>query len=1005
MKTATFKIKILPVQTTAVTVSYTTQDDTAIAGVDYIAKNGSFIILPNAEFALVDVLIVNPVSTPKNKQFKLLLTEVNGNAVLPTPPFGICIIRTDGDLPQDAGTLILDGLIANAWHEEIGRGGYFHQNSGTSEGQSIGIEGSLLSYEILNGGTPEDQAAADWYLNNGKEMLDALGDGGPDSPCLRIPVPDNPNQITLLHWLFAAKGPIPSQGINYTFAATKQGNNLVIPDTVPAGPNGEAHKGASKIFRIWQIYPATSTLLFTSPYSPSYDNDQPTGDTSIVIDAYQVDKGISEKWTYDSAAKTITIPLPSGTPNITNWNVVYGYNEAGTIPKGAAQEAFPCWTMIPEGFSACAPDTFRWFDSALELAAQHDDRAGMSEKWEKLRLATRKTAVRGQALSDLREVIKPLPKFDVIPINSEPSGFFCYSDHPSASLPTPEEIAAGAGSEWSGFNFWSRIGGVGTGAEPDVFYWTPEIMFYPDGWTGDIYNGSIQCTVPAVSGTGANTVYQVQLGRGFNDEWRASAPYQQPDQFLFVAMETNRKPTTGEHFYLYMSSTKYYDGETRYYADIGGWENFQVGPSTDGGPRYYLIPRTEFKRKDSDNAVLPVGTRFENFGISAEFKGSSAYSFKLVAMRIVGGSSTQWVLDNIQKSVRGAPMPFFPGAIPFATNAYMERQQFVGWNGNPFHGYQLADLWWFCGAEAGQVHGNLTVGDLPIPNSTGGLTYPILAKTSENVNKPKHALLMEQQVLFLKHAQDKYAADGGVDGPFAHTFVLNTAARMSIGNPTPHTWVYTNDDPNTRWCGYTARVIDSLGKIVFLSKSDPGFKTVRDLARDIAIRFLVRLNLLWPDLNGKEIDNNGVPLRIYGAPTDYPDPSVGPPVTLYEEPHAPSLILRGCVWLKASGLLNTSQLATVNAIGKRCLDYLELRWTDTPGSIMRYSWANFDPVTNAPQYYGFWAFEILSTLCYMIKNPSGAPEGADLDRAREWVRLHQNWLALNVRHSDNTPTP
>jgi hypothetical protein len=1003
MKTATFKIRIAPLQTKEVIVTYTTQDDTAVAGIDYVAKTGSFTILPNSEFATVDISVVNPVSGPTRKQFRLLLTGVNGTAVLPNPPFGTCILTTDGG----AGTLTLDGLIANAWHNEIGRGGYFHQNSGTSEGQSIGIEGSFMAFETLTGGTADEQSAALWYLKNAKEMLDAMGNGEADAPCLRIPVPENPNQLTLLHWLFASKGPIPSQAINYTFAATKQGNKLVIPETVPAGPNGEAHKGASEVFRIWRIYPATSTLLFGSPYSPAYDNENPTGDTSIVIDGNQVDGGISDKWTYNPTTQTVDLPLPAEAPSaITNWLVVYGYNEAGIIPKGAAQEAYPCWTTVPAGFSACAPDTFRWFDVALGLAAIHDDRPGMSERWDRLRLASRKTAVRGQKLTDLREIIKPLPKFDVIPINSEPSGFFCYSDHPSATLPTPEQIAAGAGSEWSGFNFWSRIGGVDTRADPDVFYWSPEVMFAPDQWRDNIYNGSIRCSVPAITGPDAGSVFQVQFGRGFNDEWRVSTPYQQPDQFVFLALEIDKKPEPDEHFYLYLSSTKYYDGETRYYADLGPRSEFQVGPSADGGPRYYLIPRTEFRRKDSDDEVLPEGTRFENFGLSAEFKGSTAYQFTLVALRIVGGPSAQWVLDNMAKAVKGGDMPFFPGAIPFATNAYMERQQFVGWNGNPFHGYQLADLWWFCEAEAAELHANTTVNDLAIPNASGALTYPILEKTSDGVKKPKHALLMEQQLLFLKHAQEQYVLDGGAEGPFAHTFVLNTPARMSIGNPTPHTWVYTNDDPNTRWCGYTARVIDSLGRIVFLTKSDPGFKTVRELAQSIALRFLVRLNVLWPDLNGKEIVNNEVTVRVYGSPTDYPDPAVSPPVTLYEEPHSVSLFLRGCIWLKASGLLTAAQLVTVNAIGKRCLDYLELRWTDTPGSVMRYSWANFDPVTNAPQYYGFWAFEILSTLCYMIKNPSGAPEGADLNRAREWIRLHQNWLALNVRHSgDLPPTP
>lgn len=1002
MKPATFKIVIFPVQSASVVVTYTTEDDTAIAGIDYVAKAGTFTLAPEQEFAEVIVQCTNPVSGTVNKQFKLVLTSVDGNAILPVPPFGICILRT-GDTPHDAGIITLDGLISNAWQQELGRGGYFHQNSGTSEGQAIGIEGSFLSYEVLNGGTPEEQESADWYRQNGKEMLDALGNGTSDSPSLRLPVSSDPNQITLLHWLFASKGDIPSQAINYTFKATKAGNKLVIPASVPVGPNGEAHNGAVDLFRVWRIYPQTSTLLYTSPYSPSYDNLQPTGDSAVVIDAFQVDNDSSVNWT--RVGDTVEITIPTSAPSaITEWYVVYGYNNAGLIPRGTAQEAYPCWTAIPEGYSACAPDTFRWFDSALELAIAHDERSGMATKWTNLRNASRKTAVRGQSLTDLREVLKPLPRFPAIATGSnEPTGMFCYSDHPAATVPSAEQIAQGANIDWKGFNFWSRVGGDTGNVPPGVFYWSPEVMFYPTGWTGDIFNGALMGTVPA---TGDATVYQTQIGRGFNDEWRAAAPYQVADQFLFVALECNHKPTVGEHFYVYMSSTKYYDGETRYYADIGQYADFQPGPSTDGGPRYFLIPRTEFKRKDSDNAVLPIGTRFENFGVSAEMKGTSAYEFKIVAMRLVSGATPEWVNSNFQKAVRGGDMPFFPGAIPFATNAYMEKQQFVGFNGSPFHGYQLADFWWFCGAEAGQVHGNLSVTDLAIPNSAGALTYPISATTTGGVAKPKHALLMEQQLIFLQQAQDIYAAHGGPDGFFAHTFVLNTAAKATIGNPTPHTWVYTNDDPNTRWTGYTARVVDTLGRVAFLTKDDTGFLDARTLAITMGIRFLTRLNIIWPDLNGKDVvmDDSSIQ-KVYGAPTEYPDPRISPPITTYEEPHAVALILRGCVWFKASGKLTGGQLAIVEAVGKRCFDYLELRWTDIPGDIMQFTWANKNSVTGANEYFGFWIFEILSTLAYMIKHPTGAPTGVDLVRAREFITLHKKWLVNNVRYSASMPTP
>lgn len=83
-------------------------------------------------------------------------------------PHGLQIARVDGvcDIPagsgqpvEQNGPLILNGLITNAYHDDLGRGGYFHHNSGTSEGQSIGIEGSLLAYQVLNGGTAQEQSS------------------------------------------------------------------------------------------------------------------------------------------------------------------------------------------------------------------------------------------------------------------------------------------------------------------------------------------------------------------------------------------------------------------------------------------------------------------------------------------------------------------------------------------------------------------------------------------------------------------------------------------------------------------------------------------------------------------------------------------------------------------------------------------------------------------------------------------------------------------------------
>lgn len=999
-RTAVFNVTLSKSYNKPVSVDYTTVAGTAVPPGDFTPTSGTLTFAAGQTSKQVQVtirdddpgLLESAFTVDLSNPVNCTIGVVNGNCVIPglededeTPPVVIV-----------GGPLIKRGLITNAFHDALGRGGYFHQFSGTSEGQSIGIEGSLLAYKTLTNGTAEEKAAADWYRNVGFTLLDAMGDGSSNSPMLRQPIPEDVNTITLLHWLFTSRGDVPIQAINYDFKATRQGNKLIIPASVPAGALGQAHKGAADAFRVWMVYPATSYLLYYSPYSPAFDEQNPTGDTSIRLDDGLAGPLATPSPHWKRVGNTIEVTLPSSAPaDVTEWYVVYAYQNAGILPQGSAMEAYPNWTSLPDGYSACAPDTFRWFDYALNLAIENDNRPGKASNWTKLRDASRRTVVRGQNLSDLREVLKPLPQFDVIPLSGEPSGMFCYSNHPGAQPPSADKIAAGANSQWIGYNFWSRVGGSGGAVAPGAYVWNPDHMFYPAGWKGDIFNGAIQCTVPAPTSQ-ADGVFQVQLGRGVNDEWRAKTSYQDGDQYLFVALTCSKKPdqAKNEKFYVFVSATKYFDLETRWYADIGQYEQFQAGNSSDGGPRYFLIPREDFKTLSG--SVLPVGTRFENFGVSIEMGG--AYTARIVAMRIVGGASTTWVQSNIAKAVKGAPMPFFPGAIPFATNADIPKQQFVGWNGSPFHGYQLPDLWYFLSGDAQAVHPNLTVNDLPVPAASGGaITYPISDKTSAGTTKPKHALLMEQQLLFLKHAQDKYAADGGTPGPFAHTFVLNTAARMTIGNPNPSTWVYINDDPNTRWCGYQCRVIDALSRLVYLTRSDAGFLAARDMAKAMVIKWLTAYNGFWPNLNGKSHTDaaTGKTTMIYGAPTDYPDPRVSGPVTTYEEPHSPALVLRGCIWLKSSGLLSGSELALVNAVGKRCFDYIELRWNGDERSDMRYTWHN-TAADNTAEYFGFWVFEIIATLSYMLLNPAGAPDGVDLARARYFITAHQIWLANHV---------
>lgn len=978
MKTIELVVVMDMVQGEDVTVSYTTEDGSAVAGVDYTRKSGVLTFKAGETTGKLTFNVGDPrnVEIPApGRSFRVLLTKLVGNAMLGPTTVATVTIRTEqGDIiVGDDGPIILRGLITNSYHNELGRGGYFHQNSGTSEGQSVAILGALLAHELLADGTDAEKLVSADYLKTAYTLLDAIGDGSDNGAMLRQPVPTNPDTLCMLHWLFAARGDVPYQAINYKWSSVKAGNKL----TIPAAQHG------ADVFQVWKIFPKNSYLLYNSPYSPTFDNDNPTIDTSVNIPA--------NGWTRDSKGD-VSVTIPQGAnPSVAEWFVIYAYQNAGVLKQGGAYEAYPCWTPIDKGYAACAPDTFRWFDYALTKAAELDKRAGKAAEHIQLRDACRRTSLKGQDLTDLREIFKPMPQFDPIPVSGEPSGVFCYSNHPAATLPSAAQIAAGAGSEWSGFNFWTRVGGSGGTVKAGEYVWTPTNMLEPAPTGKDKFVGALRCTVPAGEG-------QVQIGRGINDTWREPTAYQEADQYMFLAISTTKKPVGEDAIYVYVSSTKFYDAETRWYANISQYADL-IASSNPKEPCYILIPRTDFIRKDGDQSALQLGQRFENFGISLEMAGP--YTVQVLALRMISGKTTQAVLDDLPRAVKGSVMPFFPGSMPFATNADVTKQQFVGWNGSPFHGYQQPDFWGHLEDEAELIHPNLNpYTDLPVSNlTTGVLEYPINEVTYPGVKKPKAALLMEQQLYFLQRAQEQYVKDGGTPGWYSHTFVLNTPARMSLGNPTPHTWVYVNDDPNTKWTGYLTRIVESLGRLVYEARNKASYQTVRGMAIDQVMLTLTALDTIWPNLDGKDYydDTLKQTYKVYGMPTDFPDPRISGPLTQYEEPHTVALVLRACAWLKASAQLVEAQQVIVDRVAKRCYDYLVLRW-HTAADEFQYTWANFNKAkNNKGEYYGFWIFEILTTAVYMLQHPDGIAAGIDPAVLRDWVVKHSRWIKANTK--------
>jgi hypothetical protein len=193
-RNAVFTVTLSRPSDQQVTIDYVTADASATAPDDYSAQRGTLVFAAGETTKTITIPVRDAVAgLPAERFITTLFRPINcelsvsdGTALIPA-----------GSTANLGGPLILNGLMTNAFHNVEGRGGYFHHNSGTSEGQSIGIEGSMLAYQVLSGGTLEEREAGDWYRANGQSMLDALGSGSLMGPMLRQPVPDNVNTITL----------------------------------------------------------------------------------------------------------------------------------------------------------------------------------------------------------------------------------------------------------------------------------------------------------------------------------------------------------------------------------------------------------------------------------------------------------------------------------------------------------------------------------------------------------------------------------------------------------------------------------------------------------------------------------------------------------------------------------------------------------------------------------------------------------------------------------------
>lgn len=256
-----------------------------------------------------------------------------------------------------------DGLVVNAFQPQSGRGAYFDQASGTSEGQLILCMGLMDAANMLGDSRAYTLA---------QRMLDATMAttyNGADPPTLVTQT-----ATFAPHWLFVVKKPIKACVVNYGEKFTFNNGVAQVPDV---------HGPTRLVFR------ALSTdyaLLWQNPYSSLKKGTE-----------YHI-----QSYSYDAVNEVTNVYLQDTTVN-DDLVVIYSSQNGNTLDVGDRYEAWPDWRPLAAGETDCACDTLNWAYRAFVQAGD----VFASDYYAACGLATAQQTDIIYDVNDSRDWIKP----------------------------------------------------------------------------------------------------------------------------------------------------------------------------------------------------------------------------------------------------------------------------------------------------------------------------------------------------------------------------------------------------------------------------------------------------------------------------------------------------------------------------------------------------------------------------------------------------------------------
>lgn len=279
-----------------------------------------------------------------------------------------------------------DGLVANSYHTEVGRGGYFPTESGTSESQFLVIAGVAKALEATN------YYPLSLLLSFLTKNIVKILYFGEEPPAVNNISQDH---IWIAHWLFNVKGDFRSEQY-YLNSIFKFNNGEAVINKDFYG---------DKLKNVYKILSLDHKLSWENPFSSLVEGTE-----------YEIEQIIYEQ----DQVRVIASEKING-----DYYILYSSKNGALIKKSECFDAWPSWRPLDVGEKVSAIDAIEWAERAFRYAYN----ATFYDKFWEMREATLASAPFAYAINDQAQYIYPLRAKEV-----EAYPYYVYIDRPNTVL-------------------------------------------------------------------------------------------------------------------------------------------------------------------------------------------------------------------------------------------------------------------------------------------------------------------------------------------------------------------------------------------------------------------------------------------------------------------------------------------------------------------------------------------------------------------------------------------